>query len=85
MPLSINVADGKFDRSDCDKDKTRILLVFFMSKKSTKADYLIFNIKKDNQVANKSGEDAKGSWYLTPDARKAFNLLLHIFIQASIF
>ena len=44
--LLIDVANNKFGRGDYGKDKLRILSVFFMSKKSTRADFLIFNVKK---------------------------------------
>ena len=58
---SKNLAENEFGKSDCGKDKTRILLASFASKDLTGAEYLI------------SG------------AKKAFNLLRHVFIQAFIF
>ena len=62
-------------------------------KKSTKAWYLTFrdtkkggdNPKRGACNTKKGVKAAKGSNYLTPDAKKAFNYLWYAFTQAGIF
>ena len=85
IKLSINLTDDKFDRGDCDKDETKILLASSAFKKSIRAGYLIFGVKKDDQATKKSGNDARGSKYLTLDAKKVFKFLQYTITQAPIF
>ena len=74
------MANDEFDESDCSKDKTRILSASSAFKMSTEAGYLTSGIKKDDQATKKGSSGASDFKYLTPDAKKAFNLLWHAFI-----
>ena len=80
----MDMADDEFGGSDCSEDEAKILSIFSVSKKLTGGGYLIFNAKKDNYAAKKGGKGTKNSEYLTSDAKKAFNLLQHIFTQVFI-
>ena len=84
MQLSIDTAD-KNEVGESGGNKTN-LSNLSISKKSTKAGYLIFNDrKKGSGNIKKDVKAAKDSNYLILDAKKAFNLLRYAFIQALIF
>ena len=83
QPLT-NIGDDGFGESDCVKDEVRILSIFSISKKSNKANYLTSGIKKGDQAVKRYGKGNKDSKYLTPDTKKVFNLLRHIFTQTAI-
>ena len=78
------MADNEFGRGDYSEDEVKILLVFSTSKKSTKTGYLTSSTKRCDQATKKGGKNAKGFNYLTSNAKKAFNLLWHMFIQTFI-
>ena len=70
------------NKSGCNKTNLSNL---FTSKKSTRAGYLIFkSVKKGGCNIKKYVKDARGSNYLIPDAKKAFNVLRHMLTQAFI-
>ena len=79
--------DNKVDRGESGGDKTN-LSNSFVSKKSTRADYLIFkgakkggnNFNSGSGKTKKGVKAVRGSDYLTPGAKKSFNLLRYAFI-----
>ena len=81
---SIDVVDeDKVDESDSDRTN---LLNPSTSTRSTGAGYLISKCAKKGVGNTKKGVEAtRGSDYLTPAAKKAFNHLWHAFTQAPIF
>ena len=81
----MDMPNNEFGKSNCGKDEARILIASSVSKKLTRAGYLSSGAKKDDQAIKRGGKSARGSEYLTPDAKKAFNFLQHTFIQALIF
>ena len=80
----------EFGKSGSNKTN---LLNPFASKRSTKAGYLTSQSAKKGGDNPKRGGDniknsvkaSKSSNYLTPDAKKTFNHLRHVFTQALIF
>ena len=80
---SINVAD-KDEVNESDDDGTN-LSNLSASTRSTRAGYLTFGgTKRSGSNTKKTVEAAKGSDYLTPAAKKAFNYIRHAFTQALI-
>ena len=93
LQLLINTAgNNKTDGNEKDGNKTN-LLNLSASKKSIKAGYLTSKgTKKSGGNPNSNGSNTKKGIkttksfnYLTPDAKKVFNLLRHMFTQAPIF
>ena len=81
---SIDVADED-EFGESGDNKTNLLNPFALTR-STGAGYLTsVGAKKDGGNTKKSVEAARGSNYLIPAAKKIFNHLRHVFIQALIF
>ena len=93
LQLLINAADGdEVGRGESGGNKTNLLNPS-ASKRSIGADYLTSKgAKNDGNNRKKSGSNitkgvkaVRDSDYLTPNTKKVFNHLRHIFIQALIF
>ena len=82
----INTADKDEVGGNESGDNKTNLLNPFMSKKSTGAGNLTFkSAKKGGGNTKKCVKAARGSDYLSPDAKKTFNHLRYMFTQAPIF
>ena len=81
----IDVADNnEFVRGEGDSNKTN-LSNSSTSKKSTWANYLTFEgVKKGGGNIKRGVKATKSTNYLTPNIKKAFNLLQHMFTQTPI-
>ena len=88
----IGMADkDEVSGSESGSNKTNLSNPFVL-KRSIEGCYLTFkgakkggnNLKKGGNNTKKSARAGRGSDYLTPDAKKTFNYLLHAFIQVSI-
>ena len=84
LQLSIDGTDK--DEVDESGDKKTNLSNLSLSKKSTRAGFLTSKGTKKGSGNIKNGvKAARGFDYLTPDIKKAFNHLQHMFTQVPIF